>query len=112
MPTSWSLNELKLIHNITENDAKRSYQSKYRLIKAAAQQISNNGYAVNPHTDGLPVTAVVLVISNKRRCIAAWHKFNAHSASCGRLSTVNLFNKYNAAQAQINSANQTANSVV
>lgn len=104
--------ELKLIHNITENDAKRSYQSKYRLIKAAAQQISNNGYAVNPHTDGLPVTAVVLVISNKRRCIAAWHKFNAHSASCGRLSTVNLFNKYNAAQAQINSANQTANSVV
>lgn len=104
--------ELKLIHNITENNAKRSYQSKYRLIKAAAQQISNNGYAVNPHTDGLPVTAVVLVISNKRRCIAAWLKFDAHSASCGHLSPVNLFNKYNAAQAQINSANQTANSVV
>ena len=86
--------ELKLIHNITPNDNKRSFKDKYGLLKAASQQIISKGYAVNPHTEGKPVIGVALVISNMRRCIAAWHQFDANGGSCGLVSTVNLFTKY------------------
>ena len=86
--------ELKLIHNITENDRKRSLKERYGLLKAATKQIIAKGYAVNHHTAGKPVIGVALVISNMRRCIAAWHKFDATGSSCGRIHTVNLFNKY------------------
>lgn len=86
--------ELKLIHNITQNDRKRSIKDKYSLLKVASEQIIKKGYAVNHHTAGKMVIGVALVISNKRRCIAAWHKFDVTGSSCGRIHTVNLFNKY------------------
>ncbi len=85
--------ELKLIHNNSEQDNKRSYRSKYHLLETATKQILSKGYAVNSYTAGLPVTGVVLVISNKRRRIVAWRKLEATSDSCGRVSNVKHFPK-------------------
>ena len=85
--------ELKLIHNNSEQDNKRSDRSKYHLLETATKQILSKGYAVNSYTAGLPVTGVVLVISNKRRRIVAWRKLEATSDSCGRVSNVKHFPK-------------------
>ena len=93
--------ELKLIHNITKNDRKRSLKDRYGLLKAATKQIIAKGYAVNHHTAGKPVTGVALVISNKRRSIAAWHKFDRTGSLFGRAHTVNLFTKFLAEQAEL-----------
>ena len=93
--------ELKLIHNITKNDGKRALKARYGLLKAATEQIIAKGYAVNHHSAGQPVIGVALVLSNKRRCIAAWHMFERSGGSCGRTHTVNLFTKYLAEQAEL-----------